>query len=288
MSYDISITKTKEISLESLLNEINQKDIEIGYSELESTKENLNGFLNLYRNNYSTRGATVNTSKNSHTVIINAVASFEDFVLARDISIAISRLSNSLINTESEEHELTVEEFNSKFSDNWINKIKTGSASTFKEAVKIKGEWLNLPCCVRPFYFGEFTISEIDSENEDEFYESLCNRIKKVQYLDTNKIRIPEIGQFKGDESTLIIFNKEKNQFIPKVDFIFINDGDILKIPKSEFQNTKSILLERLDDEQYIALDIKPKNFENLKLEFQRYIQQTEKKQPKKKKWKFW
>ncbi len=285
MSYSITIENKKGITVDQLLRGLEDDNVKISYLGVDSTASEMKDHITLYKEFESTRGVTIRTTDEEHDVIINVLATEADYILARDVAKTLAKLSDAGIQPEWEESAIDIESFDTKYSMDWIEDIKGKSAFTFKFVVESKNETIQIPCCIRPFFFGPNVIAEINTEDENEFYKSLCQKIKKIQYLDKGKIRIPEVGQFEGDDATLILFNEAECQFVPKVDFVYINSDQVYKIPHEDFINSKVLNFERLDESQFMVENIDSIVFKALKKEFEGFVQRL----PKKKKWwKFW
>ena len=290
MSFDISINKTRDITYSELLSNLKSSTVNIRFYKETSLDSNLSGYSIFYYNKASTRGVTINALDEEFDIIINAVASAADYELAIDLSEKLALLSDSKILPESEEKFLEISEFIEMYDTNWVDSIVSSSTQMFKTLIEANDDTITIPCCVRSFYFGKDIINEIESSTKDinEFHNVLCEKIRRVQFIEDENVRVPMLAEFKNSKGTLMIFNSDKNQMLVKSDFVYLSLNYVYKIPYEEFIKTTTLKLERLDEHQYLAKNISINTVERLADEFAKYRELQETKVKKKKWWKVW
>ena len=289
MSYSIKINSYKKISYRELLTNLNTKKV-LSYSKKGKTADSfIEGVEWFFLYGKSTRGVELIFQNSTYNISLYAFASKEDYYLAFEIAKTLSNLFDQKILVEDEEYPLSISEFDSNYNVTWILKNAPNSAILTREFVEMRLENMRIPCIIRDFHIGLELIEIMNNEsnNEFDFYEKACERIKKIQYLDA-KVVPKEIIVLEDNKSELLMLSPKMNQLIIPVDYILLRAGmkTGIQIPFIEFKKYAIENFERLDEHQFLTGKLSIDEYEKIILAFEQY--KLSPKSKTKNKWRFW
>jgi len=276
MSYHIIINKNQNLTYGQLLKNSFVPDNVCINGKVE-TDNIVVGYNKFYLNDESSRGVALTISDDEYDVELNICASTADYLLAAKLALAIAQINNSKISPDFDD-ELPLKEFETQYNTHWAHSIRSNGVDTLKFLLQKSGE-IKLPGCVRPFYFGNYVLDKIsqDQPNEEQFADRVISEIKKVQFIEhaIEDLEVPTLmdGNFPEGVKTLQIILPDFKLLLQKSDLIFLRMGnDILKVDQQQFIQHPSLLLERLDEAQYILQPIDKETY----LEIMKYFSSVE------------
>jgi hypothetical protein len=278
MSYHIIINKNKNLTYGQLLkNSFVPNDICI--NEKVETDNVIVGYNKFYLENESTRGVALTVSDAAYDVELNIAASTADYILATKLALAIAHINNATITPEFDK-ELNLDQFEAQYNADWAHSSRLYGVDTLKSLLQKSNEF-RLPCCVRPYYFGYYVVDKIlqDQPNEEQFADRIIAEIKKVQFIDQaiEDLEVPTLmdGDFPEGVKTVQVILPNFKLLLQKSDLIFLKMGNqIVKIDQQQFIQHPSLLLERLDEAQYILYPIEKEIY----LEIMKYFSSADSK----------
>jgi|GEM_PF-6599806 len=252
MSYHIIITNNKNVTYGQLLkNSFVPNDVCInGKVETDDVIVGRNKF---YLENESSRGVVLIASD----AVLNVAASTADYMLATKLALAIAHINNATIKPELDK-ELTSDQFEAKYNVEWAHSSRSYGVDSLKSLLQKSNEF-KLPCCIRPYYFGYYVVDKIsqDQPNEEQFADRLIDEIKKLQFIDQaiKDLEVPALmeGDLPEGVKTVQMILPGVKLLLQKSDLIILRMGnEILKVDRQQFIQHPSLLLERLDEAQYV------------------------------------
>jgi len=261
MSYLINIKNNREITVGQLLESrfVPEDTCLSGGGSRELPLEN---FSRLYLLNESSRGVVLTITEEEYIVELNIGASAADYLLAARLAMAIAEINQAVIFPDFDD-ELSLNEFESKYDENWAHLSRLSGVDSFLKHLVQKSGTVKLPGCIRGFYFGSYMLDKLcyDNPNEELFTDRVIEEIKKVQFIEqqVENLEVPTLmdANFPDGVKTVLVILPGYKLLVQKSDYIILRaGGKISKIDYEKFINYELLSLDRLDEEQYILQPI--------------------------------
>ncbi|GGB21796.1 MULTISPECIES: hypothetical protein [Mucilaginibacter] len=260
MSYHIIINKNQNITYGQLLKNSFVPNNVCIKGKVE-TDEVIVGYSKFYLENESARGVALTVGEAAYDVELNICASTADYILAAKLALAIAQINNSIISPEFDD-ELSLDQFEVQYNSAWAHLSRLNGVDTLRFLLE-KSDEVMLPGCIRPFYFGNYVLNKLSQDQPDEgqFADRVIDEIRKIQFIDqaTEDLEVPTLmdANFPEGVQTVQIILPEYKLLLQKSDLIILRMGsEILKIDRQRFIQHPSLVLERLDEVQYILQPI--------------------------------
>lgn len=209
------------------------------------------------------------------------------------IFFLLSKITDSEIEAEDEEEALSIEAFEKTFNEQWADSYKSLGIGMIKRLIKEKNETMTLSACLRNYFIGPDILAQLtkDQPDEEKFYHRLINSIKTVQFIDEERIRIPNrfgVAEEDGSEWEYIVITPGQEQLMLKTEFIILHPSkdEYLKLPYEELEKYALSHFKRLDEKQFIFPELSVSEFYSLMEHFG--FQRETQKEHKRNWWEFW
>lgn len=276
MSYHIIINKNQSITYGQLLNNSFVPN-NVSIKRKVETDDIIIGYSKFYLENESSRGVALTVSDTEYDVELNICASTSDYLLAAKLALAIAQINNSIISPEFDD-ELSLDQFEVQYNSAWAHLSRLNGVDTLKFLLEQSDEVM-LSGCVRPFYFGNYVLNKLSQDQPDEgqFADRVIDEIRKIQFIDqaTEDLEVPTLmdANFPEGVQTVQIVLPGYKLLLQKSDLIILRMGsEIVKVDRQQFIQNPSLVLDRLDEAQYILQPIE----KDIYLNIMRYFSLTE------------
>lgn len=228
----------------------------------------INGYNKFYLPGKSSRGVALTVSQDSYDVELNIGASTADYILATKIAIVLAELNDTTISTEADD-ELSIDEFKSIYNENWASDYRLHSVSAVLQHFATQHQVAKLPSCVRSFYFGPYMLDKLtaDSPSEESFVDKVIESIRRVQFIEDEitDLNVPTImeADLTDGVKTLFVVLPNFKLLLQKADIVILSKapGSSVNVNYDDFVKYPSLVLERLDEEQYLLSAINNEQF---------------------------
>ena len=182
-------------------------------------------------------------------------------MLAAKLAMAIAHINNATISPEFDD-EIPLDKFAVQYNIDWAQSSRLNGAYSLKFLLQQHNE-IQLPGCVRPFYFGNYVLDKIsqDQPNEEQFADRIIDEIKKVQFIEQaiDGLEVPTLmdANFPEGVQTVQVILPGYKLLLQKSDWVILKVGkEIFNVDHQKFIRHPSLLLTRLDEAQYILQPI--------------------------------
>lgn len=269
MSFHFYIKKNKPVSYGQLFYRHTNKNFKVARKDKVDEYSNIDGYHKFYIPKYSTRGVSLYFEDGIFDIGVAILASKEDYILAVETAKALAHLTDAPIEPEDAEAPVSFDEFDENYNEHWAEESKTMGIGLLQTMIMDddKGS-LTLGGCLRNYFIGRetFEVMVKDNPTDETLYERVVESIRRIQFVDEEKYRIPsiyEVSSKDGSKWQYVLLLSDTAQLLVKAEYILLNDNEVgyVKVKYEDFLPIAKKRFERLDEEQFLIEPIPYKDF---------------------------